>query len=215
MEGGGDRRLPPPVGRPGGELARDGVRGRAAGHAGRRQSRATAATRSPAKALVKLDTEGNHDASWVTEAGVGAFGISVVDGGGALYLAAGGNDFLAEYGKAEGGGRGTPLPAIASGRAKPVPAPPPPPRPVDKETTMKNRIRATLVSAAVSGAFGRIRETYRQFTMPQRTLVVIGLAVLVLGTTALVSWLATAGGRDDTSDALGPEGWAPTMGGTV
>ena len=61
---------------------------------------------SPAKALVKLDTEGNHDASWVTEAGVGAFGISVVDGGGALYLAAGGNDFLAEYGKAEGGGRG-------------------------------------------------------------------------------------------------------------
>lgn len=43
--------------------------------------------------------------------------------------------------------------------------------------------------AAVSGAFGRIRETYRQFTMPQRTLVVIGLAVLVLGTTALVSWL--------------------------
>lgn len=43
--------------------------------------------------------------------------------------------------------------------------------------------------AAVSGAVARVRETYRQFTMPQRTLVVIGLAVLVLGTTALVSWL--------------------------
>jgi hypothetical protein len=50
-----------------------------------------------AKALVKLDTEGNHDASWLTQAGTGTFGQSVVDHDGKLYLAAGGSDFLAEY----------------------------------------------------------------------------------------------------------------------
>jgi len=49
-----------------------------------------------AKALVKLDTEGNHDASWFTQAGTGAFGQSVVDHNGKLYLAAGGSDFVAE-----------------------------------------------------------------------------------------------------------------------
>jgi hypothetical protein len=43
-----------------------------------------------AKALVKLDTEGNHDASWLAQAGTGAFGQSVVDHKGKLYLGAGG-----------------------------------------------------------------------------------------------------------------------------
>ncbi len=61
---------------------------------------------NPAKALVKLDIEGNHDASWLTEAGEAAFGQSVVDHNGKLYLAAGGSDFLAEFDKAEGGTRG-------------------------------------------------------------------------------------------------------------
>jgi RTX calcium-binding nonapeptide repeat (4 copies) len=61
---------------------------------------------APAKALVKLDTDGNHDAAWVTEAGTGAFGQSVVDHNGKPYLAAGGSDFVAEYDKAEGGTRG-------------------------------------------------------------------------------------------------------------
>jgi hypothetical protein len=60
-----------------------------------------------AKALVKLDIEGNyHDAEWMTEAGKGAFGQSVVDHNGKLYLAAGGSDFLAEFDKAQGGTRG-------------------------------------------------------------------------------------------------------------
>jgi hypothetical protein len=59
-----------------------------------------------AKALVKLDIDGNHDASWVTEAGTGTFGQSVVDHDGKLYLAAGGSDFLAEYDKTANGARG-------------------------------------------------------------------------------------------------------------
>ena len=46
--------------------------------------------RNPAKAMVKLNIEGNHDASWLTEAGKGAFGQSVVSTTGKLYLAAGG-----------------------------------------------------------------------------------------------------------------------------
>jgi hypothetical protein len=59
------------------------------------------------KALVKLDTEGNHHAEeWLTEAGEAAFGQSVVDYNGKLYLAAGGSDFLAEFDKAQGGTRG-------------------------------------------------------------------------------------------------------------
>ncbi len=56
----------------------------------------------PAKALVKLDTEGNHDRSWVAEAGARAFGLSLVDHDGSLYLGAGGSDFLGEYSKADG-----------------------------------------------------------------------------------------------------------------
>ncbi len=61
---------------------------------------------NPAKALVKLDIEGNHDASWLAEAGEGAFGLSVVDHDGKLYLGAGGSDFVAEFDKAGGGARG-------------------------------------------------------------------------------------------------------------
>jgi hypothetical protein len=60
---------------------------------------------TPVKALVKLNVEGNHDASWITQAGTGGFGISVVQDGGNLYLGAGGNDFLARYPKASGGAR--------------------------------------------------------------------------------------------------------------
>jgi hypothetical protein len=56
-----------------------------------------------AKALVKLSTDGAHDASWVAEAGIQAFGISLVQDSANLYLAAGGNDFLARYPKAAGG----------------------------------------------------------------------------------------------------------------
>jgi hypothetical protein len=41
-----------------------------------------------AKALVKLVTDGNHYASWLTQAGTGAFGQSVVDHNGKLFLAA-------------------------------------------------------------------------------------------------------------------------------
>ena len=58
------------------------------------------------KALVKLTTAGRHLTSWYTEAGRGAFGESVVDYKGKLYLGAGGSDFLAEYDKTRGGARG-------------------------------------------------------------------------------------------------------------
>ena len=61
---------------------------------------------NPAKALVKLDTEGNHYPSWLTQAGTGSFGQSVVDHNGKLFLAAGGSDFVAEFDKAAGGARG-------------------------------------------------------------------------------------------------------------
>src|ERR671915_2593287 len=55
---------------------------------------------NPAKALVKLDAEGDHDASWVTEAAVAdAYGISVAQTNGNLYLGAGGFDFVAGYPK--------------------------------------------------------------------------------------------------------------------
>jgi hypothetical protein len=60
---------------------------------------------NPAKALVKLDTDGNHDTSWRTQAGIGAFGESVVKYNGKLYLGAGGSDFVAQYDKARGGAR--------------------------------------------------------------------------------------------------------------
>ena len=56
-----------------------------------------------AKALVKLDTEGNHDASWFAQAGTGAFGLSVVENNGKLYLGAGGSDFVAVFDKTAGG----------------------------------------------------------------------------------------------------------------
>jgi hypothetical protein len=56
-----------------------------------------------AKALVKLDTEGNHDASWLPRAGTGTFGLSVVDHNGKLFLGAGGSDFVAEFDKTAGG----------------------------------------------------------------------------------------------------------------
>jgi hypothetical protein len=62
-------------------------------------------TPNPAKALVKLDTEGNHDTSWMTQSGVGGFGISLAQDGSNLYLAAGGNDFLAAYSKVSSGVR--------------------------------------------------------------------------------------------------------------
>jgi hypothetical protein len=64
----------------------------------------------PAKALIKLDIDSNglaiHNTSWQTEAGEAAFGQSVVDHNGKLYLAAGGSDFLAEYDKTARGARG-------------------------------------------------------------------------------------------------------------
>jgi hypothetical protein len=72
-------------------------------------------TSNPAKALVKLDTEGNHDPSWVTRAAPEAYGMSLVNarssadrndeswGDRSLYLAAGGNDFVAAYPEADGG----------------------------------------------------------------------------------------------------------------
>jgi outer membrane protein assembly factor BamB len=61
---------------------------------------------NPAKALVKLDTEGNHDASWLTQVGTGTFGHSMVDHNGKLLLAAGGSDFVTEFDKTAGGARG-------------------------------------------------------------------------------------------------------------
>ena len=56
----------------------------------------------PAKALVKLGTEGVHDASWLVKADPEAFGTSVVNAKGVLYLGAGGSDFLAEFTKKSG-----------------------------------------------------------------------------------------------------------------
>src|SRR5215217_3784435 len=56
-----------------------------------------------AKALVKLSTEGVHDTSWRAEADPASWGMSVAEANGALYLGAGGSDYLAEFSKAEGG----------------------------------------------------------------------------------------------------------------
>jgi hypothetical protein len=61
---------------------------------------------NPAKALVKLDIEGKHDTSWLSEAGAAAFGEAVVDNGEELFLGAGGSDFVAEFDKAKNGMRG-------------------------------------------------------------------------------------------------------------
>ena len=60
---------------------------------------------NPAKALVKLGIEGNHDTSWRTQAGVGTSGESVVKYNGKLYLGAGGSDFVGQYDKGGGGSR--------------------------------------------------------------------------------------------------------------
>jgi hypothetical protein len=57
---------------------------------------------NPAEALVKLSIRGVHDASWVAKAWRVAFGHSVVEANGALYLGAGGSDFLAEFSKRSG-----------------------------------------------------------------------------------------------------------------
>src|SRR5215204_2926023 len=56
-----------------------------------------------AKALVKLDLEGNHDVSWRAVADPASWGMSVAEANGALYVGAGGSDYLAEFSKAEGG----------------------------------------------------------------------------------------------------------------
>jgi hypothetical protein len=60
----------------------------------------------PAKALVKLDLQGNHDASWRATADRSSWGMSVARANGALYLGAGGSDYLAKYDKTAGGTRG-------------------------------------------------------------------------------------------------------------
>jgi hypothetical protein len=56
-----------------------------------------------AKALVKLDLEGNHDASWRAAADPPSWGMTLALANGALYLGAGGSDYLAEFSKAGGG----------------------------------------------------------------------------------------------------------------
>ena len=61
---------------------------------------------NPAKALVKLNTKGYHQASWLAQTGAGSFGLSVVDHNGKLFLGAGGSDFVAEFDKTAGGERG-------------------------------------------------------------------------------------------------------------
>jgi hypothetical protein len=58
---------------------------------------------SKALALLKLDLEGNRDASWVANVGSpDLMGISVTQAGGSLYLGAGGSDWVAAFSKADG-----------------------------------------------------------------------------------------------------------------
>jgi hypothetical protein len=57
---------------------------------------------NPAKALVKLNKEGAHDASWRAAADLPSWGMSLVNANGALYLGAGGSDYLAEFSKSDG-----------------------------------------------------------------------------------------------------------------
>jgi hypothetical protein len=58
---------------------------------------------SKALALVKLDTEGNHDTSWVANVvSTDIMGISVAQSGDKLYLGAGGTDYIAAFSKADG-----------------------------------------------------------------------------------------------------------------
>ncbi len=55
-----------------------------------------------AKVLVKLSTGGVHDTSWRAAADSPSWGMSVVEANGALYLGAGGSDYLAEFSKTDG-----------------------------------------------------------------------------------------------------------------
>jgi hypothetical protein len=57
---------------------------------------------NPAKALVKLNTQGTHDAFWRAAADLPSWGLSVVEANGALYLGAGGSDYLAKFSKTDG-----------------------------------------------------------------------------------------------------------------
>jgi hypothetical protein len=60
-----------------------------------------------AKVLVKLRTDGVQDtSSWLAEADPASWGMSLVEANGALYLGAGGSDYLAKYDKTTGGARG-------------------------------------------------------------------------------------------------------------
>jgi hypothetical protein len=65
----------------------------------------------PAKALVKLSTEGDllgqeENDPWHAAADPASWGMSLVEADGALYLGAGGSDYLAKYDKTAGGARG-------------------------------------------------------------------------------------------------------------
>ena len=57
---------------------------------------------NPAKALVKLRTDGVHVPSWRAAADLPSWGLSLVNANGALYLGAGGSDYLAEFSKTDG-----------------------------------------------------------------------------------------------------------------
>jgi hypothetical protein len=60
-----------------------------------------------AKALVKLRTDGMPvTSSWLAEADPASWGMSLVEANGALYLGAGGSDYLAKYDKMGEGSRG-------------------------------------------------------------------------------------------------------------
>jgi hypothetical protein len=52
-----------------------------------------------AKALVKLKADGNHITSWRAEADLPSWGMTLALANGALYLGAGGSDYLAEFSK--------------------------------------------------------------------------------------------------------------------
>src|ERR687897_1657823 len=59
-----------------------------------------------AKALVKLSTDGVHNAAWRAAAAPPSWGMSLAKTKGALYLGTGGSDNLAKYAKTAGGARG-------------------------------------------------------------------------------------------------------------
>src|SRR5215207_3528240 len=59
-----------------------------------------------AKVLVKLRaTDGEQDTSWLAQADPASWGMSLVEDNGALYLGAGGSDYLAKYDKTGEGSR--------------------------------------------------------------------------------------------------------------